>query len=101
LEGVNGENQILIKEFYQYMQSRGSRSEHHARSLLNLLIAFDKFLKRPFTLVDKKEEILAFLDHQYVDGKWVKREHDAEGKYINSWNLYLALLRIFFQMAYK
>jgi hypothetical protein len=44
---------------------------------------------------------LTFLNHQYVDGKWVEREHDAEGRYISSFNLYLGLLRVFFRWLFN
>jgi len=66
-----------------------------------LLISLDKFYgpEIPFTSINTKEQILKFLNHRYSkeDGKWVEREHDAEGKYISSFNFYLGLLRLFFR----
>lgn len=97
LESVQGDNGHLLQEFYQYMRSKGSRSERHTNNLLTLLIAADKFWRTSFKQIDKKEQITSFLDHQYVDGKWVVRQHDVEGKYISSWNHYLRLLTIFFR----
>ncbi|MGA8081865.1 MAG: hypothetical protein WB988_08370 [Candidatus Nitrosopolaris sp.] len=99
MESVSETNRVILKDFYQYILSKDHKSEHHITSLLTLLISLDKFYGSdiPFTSINTKEQILTFLDHQYVDGKWVKREKDAEGRYISSFNLYLGLLRIFFR----
>lgn len=94
----NKGNRELIEEFYQHILSKGSRSERHSNNLLTLLISFDKFLDgKSFIEINNKQQILLFLDHRYLDGKWVKREHDAEGKYVSSWNFYKTLLVIFFR----
>jgi integrase/recombinase XerD len=62
------------------------------------LIYFDKFYDGlPFTSIDSKEQILKFLKHHYVDGKWIERECDAEGRYITSWNYHLGVMKIFFR----
>jgi hypothetical protein len=37
---------------------------------------------KPLTSIDSKEQFLKFLKHHYVDGKWIERECDAEGRYI-------------------
>jgi hypothetical protein len=61
------------------------------------MISLDKFYpKTPFTSIGKKEQILKFLNHQEIDGKWVERKHDADGKYVSSFNCYLKILMIFF-----
>jgi integrase/recombinase XerD len=96
-ESVSEANRITLKDFYQYMLSKNLKSEHHINNSLILLISLDKFYAIPFTSINNREQILTFLDHQYVDGKWVKREKDADGRYISSFNLYLGLLRIFFR----
>jgi hypothetical protein len=60
------------------------------------LSSLDKFYpKTPFTSINKKE--LTFLNHLYLDGKWVERKHDVDGKYISSFNCYLKILTIFFR----
>jgi site-specific recombinase XerD len=99
LESVSVANRIILKDFYQYIQSKDLKSEHHITNLLNLLISLDKFYGPdiPFDSINTKEQILTFLDHQYVDGKWVEREHDTDGRYISSFNFYLGLLRVFFR----
>jgi integrase/recombinase XerD len=103
LEFVNEANRIILKDLYQYYLSKDLKSKHHIISLLTLLISLDKFYgPLPFTAINSKEQILTFLDHQYVDGKgWIEREHDAEGKYISSFNFYLGLLRVFFRWLFN
>ena len=71
--------------------------------MLALFISLDKFLcdcnSGPlckFTSINSKEQMLTFLDHRYVKGKgWVEREHDAEGRYITTFNHNLGLPGIF------
>jgi integrase len=97
LESVSDVNRVILKEFYQYVLSKDLKSEHHITNLLILLISLDKFYSIPFTSINTREQILTILDHQQKDGKWIKREHDNEGRYISSFNLYLGLLRVFFR----
>ena len=91
LESVSTANRTILNDFCEYMQSKDRKSERHTVSLLTLLISLDKFNNGlPFTSIDKKEQILNFLNHRYSqkEGKWVKREHDVEGKYISTFNCY-------------
>lgn len=98
LETVSEANQETLRDFYQYMLSKDLRSEHHTASLLKLLISLDKFYDgMPFTSINSKDQILKFLNHRQIDGKWIEREKDAEGNYISSFNFYLGLLKIFFR----
>jgi len=102
LESVSVENRALLQDFYEYQigKERRSKSERHVISVLTLLISFDKFHGGlPFTSIDRKEQILTFLNHQYLikEDRWVEREHDADGKYISSFNYYLRLLCVFFR----
>ena len=83
------------------MQSKDHKSERHIASLLNLLISLDKFYDTPLTSINSREQILTFLNHRQKDGKWVEREHDADGRYISSFNFYLGLLRIFFRWLFN
>jgi integrase/recombinase XerD len=102
LESVSLENRALLQDFYEYQISkeRRSKSERHVISVLTLLISLDKFYDGlPFTSIERKEQILTFLNHQYLvkEDRWVKREHDTDGKYITSFNYYLRLLCVFFR----
>lgn len=103
LESVSAENRSTLKDFCEYMSSKDHKSERHIINLLTLLVSLDRFYgtKIPFTSINSKEQILTFLGHQYVGGKWVKREHDTDGRYISSFNLYLGLLKIFFRWLFN
>jgi hypothetical protein len=101
LESVSEANRIILKAFYQHLLSKDSKSELHITNSLTLLISLDKFYGSdiPFTSINSREQILTFLDHQQKDGKWVKREKDAEGKYISSFNLLLRLAQSLLQVV--
>jgi len=97
LESVSAANQVILENFYEYYRSKNS-SERHIISLLTLLISLDKFYgPEPFTSINTKEQVLTFLNHRQVNGKWIEREHDVEGRYITSFNYYLGLLSVFFR----
>jgi integrase len=103
---VSEANRTILKDFYQYMRSKDLKSEHHIVNLLLLLISLDKYLCKddpdiPFTSINTKEQILKFLDHRYVDGKWVEREHDAEGRYITTFKQNKQLLSVFFRWLFN
>lgn len=83
------------------MGSKDVKSEHHFNNLLVLLISLDKFYGIPFTSINSTEQILTFLDHQHVDDEWVKREHDAEGRYIASFNQNKRLLGVLFRWLFN
>jgi integrase len=85
------------------MLAKDLRSEHHIVTTLGLLISLDRFFDGlPFTSINSKEQILAFLDHQYIENKgWVKRNKDTDGKYITTFNQYHGLLRMFFRWLYN
>ena len=111
LNSISEPNQTILRDFHEYMLSKNS-GERHIINSLNLLMYLDRYLQSlvckdlqsldlckdfTFTSINSKEQLLTFLEHHEIDGKWVKREHDAEGKYINSFNFYLGLLRTFFR----
>ena len=105
LESVSVANRVILKDFYEYMRSKDLKSEHHITNLLVLLIFLDKFYGPdiPFTSINSREQILTFLNHQYVarEGKWVERERDAEGRYISSFNQNKRLLSVFFRWLFN
>ncbi|MGB6530140.1 MAG: hypothetical protein WBF33_18705 [Candidatus Nitrosopolaris sp.] len=91
-------NQAILKEFYEYTRSKDHKSDRNVINILGLLISFDKFYDGlPFTSINNKEQLLTFLNHRKVDGKWVEREHDEDGRHITSYNYYIGLLRTFFR----
>jgi integrase/recombinase XerD len=98
LESVSPENQNILRAFHEHMLSKDLKSEDHITNLLVLLISLDKFIyPQPFTSINTNEQILKFLTHRQVDGKWIEREKDAEGKYITTFNQNKRLLVIFFR----
>jgi hypothetical protein len=98
LDSVSETNRGLMKEFVEHMRSKDHKSDRNLVNLLDLMISFDKFYDGlPFTSINSKEQIIAFLNHRYVDGRWIEREHDEEGKYIETWNRYRGLLITFFR----
>jgi integrase len=100
LESPNEHNRALLRDFYEYMRLKDAKSERHVNDILTLVISFDNFHGgKPFTEIDNKQQVLAFLDQRYsiADDKWVKRERDAEGKYITTYNHYIGLLKGFFR----
>jgi integrase/recombinase XerD len=99
LESVSETNQVILKDFNEFLKAKNS-SERHIMSLLTLLISLDRFYgPEPFTSINTREQLLIFLNHRYSQkqGKWIEREKDVEGKYITSFNYYLGLLIIFFR----
>ncbi|MGA9152012.1 MAG: hypothetical protein WBZ36_15650, partial [Candidatus Nitrosopolaris sp.] len=105
LELVSETNRVLLKDFYEYQKSKDHKSERHIISLLTLLISLDKFYGPdiPFTSINTKEQILKFLNHQYLlkEGKWVEREKDAEGRYITTFNQNKRLLSVFLRWLFN
>lgn len=106
LDLVSVENRIILEDFHEYMICKNLRSEHHIANLLTLLISLDKFYGPiPFTSINTKEQILRFLDHQYLkgegQGKWVKRERDAEGRYVTTFNQNKRLLSVFYRWLFN
>jgi integrase/recombinase XerD len=104
LESMRSEdNRVIVKNFYDYMRSKDPKSDHHINNLLVVLISLDKFYGSdiPFTSINTKDQILTFLDHQQKDGKWIKREKDADGKYITSFNQNKRLLSVFFRWLFN
>jgi hypothetical protein len=104
LDFVSEANRVILRAFYEYMLSKDHKSEGNVINQLTLLISLDKFYDgMSFTSINSKEQVLTFLKYQYVqkEGKWVEREHDAEGRYITSFNQYLGLLRTFFRWLFN
>jgi hypothetical protein len=104
LDSVSKTNRVLLKEFHDHMLSRDHKGERNITNLLDLLISFDKFHDGllSFTSINSKEQILKFLNHRYVDGRgWVEREHDEEGRWVTTWNLYRGMLIVFFRWLFN
>ena len=93
----NPTNSTLIYEFYQYMKSIGT-SENYQNGNLKIIIYFAKFLgpTTDFYSIQKKEQILAFLDTRIKD-----TEIDPDKRWIRTWNDYLQRIKYFFRWLYN
>lgn len=98
VDSVSETNRGILKEFVEHMRSKDPKSYRNTVNLLELMISFDKFHDGlPFTSITTKEQILTFRNHRYADGRWIEREHDEEGRYIETWNRYRGLIITFFR----
>jgi integrase/recombinase XerD len=90
-------NSTLVYEFYQYMKSIGT-SESYQNGNINIIIYFARFLgpTTDFYSIDKKEQILVFLDTRIKD-----TEIDPDKRWIRTWNDYLQRLKYFFRWLYN
>lgn len=86
-------NLNLINEFHDHMKSKGC-SERHRNNTLQVTIGFANFLglDRTFYDVERKEQILEFLDTKKKD-----TNQDPDEKWITTWNHYLARMKLFFR----
>ena len=93
----NSSNSKIINDFLLYMKGNGS-SERHQNNNLNVLIEVAFFLGPNITFYDvnKKEQILSFLDTKTKDSSI-----DPEKRWITSWNHYLTRIKLFFRWLYN
>jgi hypothetical protein len=93
----NSSNSKIINDFLLYMKGNGS-SERHQNNNLNVMIEFAIFLGPNITFYDvnKKEQILSFLDTKIKDSSI-----DPEKRWITSWNHYLVRIKLFFRWLYN
>lgn len=93
----NSSNAKIINEFLTYMRNNGS-SERHQNNNLNVIIEFANFLvpETNFYNINKKEQILSFLDTKIKDAST-----DPEKRWVTSWNHYLTRVKLFFRWFYN
>jgi hypothetical protein len=79
------------------MKGNGS-SERHQNNNLNVMIEIALFLGPNITFYDvnKKEQILSFLDTKIKDSSI-----DPEKRWITSWNHYLVRVKLFYRWLYN
>jgi hypothetical protein len=89
----NPTNSAIIQEFNEYMMN-SEFSVHHKNNNLKVVIAFANFLGSSVTFsdIDKKEQILEFLNTKMKDSY-----SDPERRWITTWNHYLNRIRLFFR----
>ena len=93
----NSVNSELIDDFCKHMKSNGA-SERHQNNNLKVMIAYAKFLGTDviFYDVQKKEQIIAFLDTKTKD-----TEVDPDKKWITTWNHNLHRIKHFLRWLHS
>jgi hypothetical protein len=91
----NTVNRNLVKEFCTYKLEK-DLSKNHQINNLKVVISFANYLRSNVTFhnLEKKEQILEFLDTKRTDV-------DVEKKWITTWNYYLNRLKLFFRWLYN
>ncbi|MGN6622928.1 MAG: hypothetical protein ACTHKK_02155, partial [Candidatus Nitrosocosmicus sp.] len=91
------ENQVLVKEFYEFMKSSGT-SEKYQNNNLKTITAFGKFLdpSTTFYSINKRDQIIKFLDTKIKD-----MSTDPDKRWITTWNDYLSRIKYFFRWLYN
>ena len=93
----NTKNMEIMHAFIEYMKKNGS-SEHHQNNNLKVAISFANFLgkKNSFYDVQKKEQVLVFLDT-----KMKSSQEDPDKRWITTWNNYLNRIKLFYRWLYN
>ena len=89
----NPVNAKVVKQFYEYLKHIGT-SENYQNQNIKQIIVFAKFLgtRMVFSEVNKKEEIISFLDTKIKDS-----DTDPDKRWITTWNDYLWRIKYFFR----
>ena len=93
----NKENSVIIYDFYNYMQEKGS-SENHQVNNLKVVIDFANFLGPDikFYNISKREQITAFLNT-----KIKSYDIDPDKRWITTWNHFLNRIKLFMRWLYN
>ena len=93
----NETNQVLVKEFYEFMKSSGT-SDKYQNNNLKTTIAFGKFLEPTvsFQTITKRDLIIAFLDTKIKNS-----QTDPDKRWITTWNDYLGKIKYFFRWLHN
>ena len=88
---------ILVKEFYEFMQSSGT-SDKYQNNNLKTIIAFGKFLEDSFSFksITKRDRII-----NYLDTKIKNSQVDPDKKWITTWYDYLCRIKYFYRRLHN
>lgn len=94
---INTTNSTLVYEFFHYLRANGT-SESYQNGNVKILTYFAKFLgpNTDFYDINKKEQILAFLDTKIKDSLI-----DPDRRWIRTWNDYLQRIKYFIRWLYN
>ena len=73
----------MLIEFYEYLRAVRT-SERSQSDILNVLVKVSEFIDDNLMNVQKKEQVIAFLNTKIRN-----KEEDPEEKWITTWNDYL------------
>lgn len=91
----NRSNSDLLIEFYEYMRAVRT-SERYQSDVLKVLVKFSEFINDNLMNVQKKEQVIAFLNTKIKN-----KVEDPEEKWITTWNDYLWRIKYFFRWLYN
>jgi integrase/recombinase XerD len=93
----NKENQILVKEFYEFMKASGT-SYKYQNNNLKTIISFGKSLDPfvSFYSITNRDQIIKFLNTKMKD-----IANGPDQRWITTWNGYLSRIKYFFRWFYN
>ena len=92
---ANRKNAALLIEFYEYLVSVRT-SERYQNDVLKVLIKFSEFVDCDLIRIQKREQILAFLNT-----KRKGKEDDPDERWITTWNDYLWRIKYFYRWLHN
>ena len=91
----NKSNSDLLIEFYEYLRAART-SERYQSDILKVLVKFSEFIDDNLMNVQKKEQVIAFLNTKIRN-----KEEDPDERWITTWNDYLWRIKYFFRWLYN
>ena len=91
----NRSNSELLIEFYEYLRAVRT-SERYQSDILKILVKFSEFVDDNLIDVQKKEQVIAFLNTKVKN-----KEEDPDERWITTWNDYLWRIKYFYRWLYK
>jgi len=92
----NEENVKLVLKFHEFMKDNGASERHQNNNLKAILTFSNYFGKASLKDIDKKEDVLSFLQSKIKD-----KEQDPEQKWITTYNDYLHRIKHFYRWLYN
>ena len=91
----NKSNSALLIEFYEYLRAART-SQRYQSDILKVLVKFSEFINDNLINVQKKEQIIAFLNTKIKN-----KGNDPDERWITTWNDYLWRIKYFYMWIYN